>query len=132
MAQILFKNAHLLDPHADALKGGMSVLVEDQLVREVSAKPIKAPKASAIDCKGRTLMPGLIDCHVHALLSEVNIRYLEAIPLTLMTARAATLLRAMIDRGYTTVYEEARLHCGLGDAVAQGLQLERLMFIARR
>jgi len=132
MAQILFKNAQLLDPNANALKGGMSVLVEDELVREVSAKPIKAAKASVIDCKGRTLMPGLIDCHVHALLSEVNIRYLEAIPLTLMTARAATLLRAMLDRGFTTVRDTGGSDWGLRDAVAQGLLPGPRMFIAGR
>ena len=132
MAQTLFKNAHLLDPHADALQGGMSVLVEDEFVREVSAKQIKAPKASAIDCKGRTLMPGLIDCHVHVLLSEVNIRYLEAIPLTLMTARAATLMRAMIDRGFTTVRDTGGADWGLRDGVAQGLLPGPRMFIAGR
>src|SRR5262247_3979306 len=103
MPQILFKNAKLLDPYADGLAGGMSVLVEGETIREVSAKPIKAPKADVIDCKGRTLMPGLIDCHVHAMLSEVNIRQLESIPLTLMTVRAASLARAMLDRGFTTV-----------------------------
>ena len=65
MAQILFKNAKLLDPHADALQGGVAVLVEGDTIREVSAKPIKAPKADVIDCGRRTLMPGLIDCHVH-------------------------------------------------------------------
>ena len=80
MAQILFKNAKLLDPPKDALQGGVSVLVEGETIREVSSKPIKAPKADVIDCKGRTLMPGLIDCHVHVMLSEVNIRYLEADP----------------------------------------------------
>jgi imidazolonepropionase-like amidohydrolase len=132
MAQVLFKNAHLLDPHADALKGGMSVLVENELIREVSAKPIKAPKAAQIDCKGRTLMPGLIDCHVHVLLSEVNIRYLEAIPLTLMTARAATLMRAMIDRGFTTVRDTGGADWGVRDAVAQGLLPGPRMFIAGR
>jgi imidazolonepropionase-like amidohydrolase len=132
MAQILFKNAKLLDPHADALQGGASVLVEDDLVREVSTKPIKASKASAIDCGGRTLMPGLIDCHVHVLLSEVNIRYLEAIPLTLMTARAATLMRAMIDRGFTTVRDTGGADWGLRDGVAQGLLTGPRMFIAGR
>ena len=97
MAQILFKNARLLDPRSDALAGGTSVLVEGEHVREVSTKPIKAAKAAVIDCKGRTLMPGLIDCHVHAMLSEVNIRYLEAIPLTMMTVRAASLARFIQD-----------------------------------
>ena len=132
MAQILFKNAKLLDPYSDALRGGMSVLVEDELIREVSAKPIKAPKAAVIDCKGKTLMPGLIDCHVHAMLSEVNIRYLEAIPLTMMTVRAATLVRAMIDRGFTTVRDTGGADWGLRDSIAQGLLPGPRMFIAGR
>ncbi len=132
MTQILFKNAKLLDPHEDELQGGVSVLVEGDTIREVSSKPIKTKKADAIDCKGRTLMPGLIDCHVHACLSEVNIRYLEAIPLTLMTARASELLRAMIDRGFTTVRDTGGSDWGIRDAVAQGLLTGPRMFIAGR
>src|SRR6266446_5760834 len=132
MAQILFKNANLLDPHADALQGGFSVLVEGESIREVSAKPIRAGNADVIDCKGRTLMPGLIDCHVHVMLSEVNIRYLEAIPLTLMTVRAAALMRAMIDRGFTTVRDTGGADWGVRDGVAQGLLPGPRMFIAGR
>ena len=132
MAQILFKNAKLLDPYADAVQGGMSVLVEGETVREVSAKAIKAPKADVIDCKGRTLMPGLIDCHVHVMLSEVNLRYLEAIPLTMMTVRAAALMRAMIDRGFTTVRDTGGADWGMRDGVAQGHLPGPRMFIAGR
>jgi len=132
MAQILFKNAGLLDPHADAVKGGVSVLVEGDTIREVSAKPIRAAKADVIDCKGRTLMPGLIDCHVHAMLSEVNIRQLEAVPLTMMTVRAASLVRAMIDRGFTTVRDTGGADWGLRDGIAQGLLPGPRMFIAGR
>ena len=132
MAQILFRNAKLLDPHADALQGGVSVLVEGEMIREVSAKPIKAASAAVIDCKGRTLMPGLIDCHVHAMLSEVNIRNLESVPLTMMTVRAASLVRAMIDRGFTTVRDTGGADWGLRDGIAQGLLPGPRMFIAGR
>jgi len=132
MAQILFKNAKLLDPHADALQGGVSVLVEGETIQEISVKPIKAPAADVIDCKGRTLMPGLIDCHVHVMLSEVNIRYLEAIPLTMMTVRAAALMRAMIDRGFTTVRDTGGADWGMRDGVAQGHLPGPRMFIAGR
>ena len=52
-------------------------------------------------------MPGLIDCHVHVFLTEVNIRNLENVPLTLLTARSAELMRGMIDRGFTTVRDTA-------------------------
>ena len=132
MAQILFKNARLLDPRADAIEGGVSVLVDGDTIREVSAKPIKAAKAGVIDCKGRTLMPGLIDCHVHAMLSEVNIRQLESVPLTMMTVRAASLVRAMIDRGFTTVRDTGGADWGLRDGIAQGLLPGPRMFIAGR
>src|SRR6478735_8607222 len=132
MAQIVFRNANLLDPDADALQGGVSVLVEGDLIREVSPKAIKAADADVIDCKGRTLMPGLIDCHVHVMLSEVNIRYLEAIPLTLMTVRAAALMRAMIDRGFTTVRDTGGADWGVRDGVAQNLLPGPRMFIAGR
>ena len=132
MAQILFKNASLLDPRADALQGGSSVLVEGETIREVSTKTIKAAKADVVDCKGRALMPGLIDCHVHAMLSEVNLRYLEAIPLTMMTVRAASLVRAMLDRGFTTVRDTGGADWGLRDGIAQGLLPGPRMFIAGR
>jgi len=132
MAQILFKNAGLLDPRADAIERGVSVLVEGDAIREVSAKTIKAPHADVIDCGGRTLMPGLIDCHVHAMLSEVNIRQLEAIPLTMMTVRAASLVRAMIDRGFTTVRDTGGADWGLRDGIAQGHLPGPRMFIAGR
>ncbi len=43
MAQILFKNAKLLDPRADALEGGVSVLVDGETILEVSAKRSRRP-----------------------------------------------------------------------------------------
>jgi imidazolonepropionase-like amidohydrolase len=106
------------------------VLVEGERICEVSRRPIRAPRARVLDCGGRTLMPGLIDCHVHACLSEVNIRNLEAVPLTLMTARASEALRAMLARGFTTVRDTGGADWGLRDAVAQGLVEGPRMFVA--
>jgi imidazolonepropionase-like amidohydrolase len=119
MGLVLFRNAQLLDRRGPISPTG-SVLVEDDRIREVSSRPIKAAGASVIDCGGRTLMPGLIDCHVHVFLSEVNLRYLESVPLTLMTARAAGLMRAMLDRGFTTVRDAAGADWGIREGVALG------------
>jgi len=44
-----------------------------------------------VDCGKRTLMPGLIDCHVHVIHSEVNVRFMEALPLTRPRYRCAFL-----------------------------------------
>src|SRR5271154_6912699 len=115
-----FKNFELLDPEAVELHGGHELIVEGASIREVSAKPIKAAKASVIDCGKRTLMPGLIDCHVHAIHSEVNVRFMEMLPLTLVTARAATRLRAMLDRGFTTVRDTGGADWGIKTAIETG------------
>jgi len=132
MTQYLFRNVELLDPAQDRLLGGHEVLVEDELVRDVSDRPITAAGATVIDGGGRTLMPGLIDCHVHVYLSEVNIRNLEHVPLTLMTARAAPLMRGMIDRGFTTVRDTGGADWGIKAAVEGGLLPGPRLFISGR
>ena len=132
MAQSLLRNFELLDPEMDTLQGGHEVLIEGDRIKEVSAKPIKAAKAAIIDCGRRTLMPGLIDAHVHVTLSEVYIRQLENIPLTLMTARAIDLMRGMLDRGFTTVRDTGGADWGIKAAVDQGLCAGPRLFIAGR
>src|SRR5437899_4417315 len=121
MAQTLFRNFRMLDPERDELVGGCEILVEGESIREVSERSIRAPDASAVDCGGRTLMPGLIDCHAHVVLSEVFIRQLENVPLTLMTARAVVALKAMLERGFTTVRDTGGADWGLKAAGDQGL-----------
>ena len=132
MPQTLFRNLSLLDPRWNEARGGYEVLVEGELIKEVSAKPIKAPKAEVVDCGKRTLMPGLIDCHVHVFLVEVNIRNLESIPLTLLTARSADLMKAMIDRGFTTVRDTGGADWGIKTAVESGLIPGPRLFISGR
>ena len=132
MSQLLFKNLNLLDPRWNEPRDGYEVLVEGELIKEVSAKPIRAAGARVIDCGKRTLMPGLIDCHVHVFLSEVNIRNLESVPLTLMTARAADLMKGMIDRGFTTVRDTGGADWGIKVAVESGLLPGPRLFISGR
>jgi imidazolonepropionase-like amidohydrolase len=132
MPQIHFKNLSLLDPRWTEARAGYEVLVEGDLIKEVSSKPIKAAKARVVDCGKRTLMPGLIDCHVHVFLSEVNIRNLENVPLTLMTARAADLMKGMIDRGFTTVRDTGGADWGIKAAVDAGLIAGPRLFISGR
>lgn len=129
---ILFQNLNLLDPRWEEPRPGYEVLVEGDRIREVSDKPLKAASATKINCGGRTLMPGLIDCHVHACLVELNIGKMEAIPLTLLTARASQLLRAMIDRGFTTIRDTGGADWGLKQAVDTGILPGPRMFISGR
>jgi imidazolonepropionase-like amidohydrolase len=132
MPLTLFQNAKLLDPTKSDLQDGVAVLVEGGRIREVSPRPIRAAGATVVDVSGRTLMPGLIDCHVHVFLPEVNIRALEAVPLTLLTARAAPLMRAMLDRGFTTVRDTGGADWGIREAVERGYLPGPRLFIAGR
>jgi imidazolonepropionase-like amidohydrolase len=132
MSLVLFRNAKLLDPTKAELEAGVSVLVEDARIREVSPRAIRAAGAAVVDVGGRTLMPGLIDCHVHVFLPEVSIRALEAVPLTLLTARAAPLMRAMLDRGFTTVRDTGGADWGIREAVERGYLVGPRLFIAGR
>jgi imidazolonepropionase-like amidohydrolase len=126
----LFRNFRMLDPERDEIVGGFELLVEDARIREVKDGAIPADNAAVVDCGGRTLMPGLIDSHVHVVLSEVFIRALENVPLTLMTARAMGLMRAMLDRGFTTVRDTGGADWGLKAAVHQGFVPGPRLFIA--
>ena len=129
---ILIRNATLLDPATGSLTESASVVVEGERIREVSAGTINVSATLTLDAGGRTLMPGLIDSHVHVFLSEVNIRALEAIPLTLMTARGAGLMRAMLDRGFTTVRDTGGADWGIREGVAQGHVPGPRLFVAGR
>ena len=130
MAPLLFRNFRLLEPEIGELVDGHELLVEGDTIRELSDGPIRLDSASVIDCGGRVLMPGLIDCHVHVFLVAVNIPSLESVPLTLMTARAASFMRDMIDRGFTTVRDTGGADWGIKAAVDQGAIPGPRLFIA--
>jgi imidazolonepropionase-like amidohydrolase len=42
-----------------------SVLIESGKIRRIYEKPVQVPDAEVIDGSGKTLLPGLIDAHVH-------------------------------------------------------------------
>jgi imidazolonepropionase-like amidohydrolase len=130
MTSYLFHNLRLLDPRQDALRDGMQVLVEDGIVCEVSATPIASSSAERVDLAGRTLMPGLIDAHIHLVLTEVNIRLLSDVPLTLLAAKGSVAARAMLMRGFTTLRDTGGADWGLKAAIDQGLFVGPRVFIA--
>ncbi len=129
MTSYLFKNFEMLDPHMDALQGGLQLLVEGNTIKDVG-KTITSANATVVDCGKKTLMPGLIDSHVHVTLSEVFIRQLENIPLTLMTARSADLMKRMLDRGFTSVRDTGGADWGLREATEKWLIPGPRLFIA--
>ena len=121
MNSILFRNAALFDPARPELVPGVSVLVEGGRIREVSDRPITSASADVVDLKGRTLMPGLIDCHVHVLASAYNLGAVAKLANVLATLRAVPILEGMLMRGFTTVRDAGGADANLVQAVETGL-----------
>ena len=107
----------MLDPARAELQGDHDVLVEDGLIKEVSDRPLQAASARVIDLKGKTLMPGLIDLHVHVIAVELNLAQQVHVPNVLVTFRSAPILRGMLRRGFTTVRDAG----GAGHAFKQAV-----------
>lgn len=128
----LFRNLNLLDPRFEETRGGYEVLVEGGQFKEVSDRPIKSSTAQVIDCGGGTLMPGLIDCHVHVYLSELNVTKLEQVPVSLLAGRAAPRMLAMLNRGFTTVRDTGGADWGIKEAVEKGFLPGPRLFISGR
>ncbi|WP_342067063.1 amidohydrolase family protein [Achromobacter kerstersii] len=132
MASVLFKNANLLDPLQADLLEGHHVLVEDGVIKEVSDKPITSASAQVIDAAGRTLMPGLIDLHVHVLATQLNLSTQGVLPDALVMMRAVPIMAAMLRRGFTTVRDAGGAGWGLKCAVNEGTVKGPRLFISGR
>lgn len=131
-ASVLLRNGLLVDGTSADPQGPVDILVEGTTIREVSDRPIRAESAHCYDLKGRAVMPGLIDCHAHPTLTEMAVMVQEGVPQTLNTVRASTILRGMLDRGFTTIRDAAGGDWGLQQAVAEGQIPGPRMFISGR
>lgn len=68
--QILFTNVNVFDGVNESLIENANVLVQGNLIAEVSTEPLAAANALIIDGGGRTLMPGMHDMHTHIGISR--------------------------------------------------------------
>jgi imidazolonepropionase-like amidohydrolase len=118
--QVLFTNARIVDATGAAPREG-HVLVEDGTIRDVTARPVAAPDRLVLDLRGRTLMPGLIDCHVHVVASMMNLGACAQLPDALAVLRSLPIMKGMLDRGFTTVRDAGGAPYALAQAVEQGL-----------
>jgi imidazolonepropionase-like amidohydrolase len=121
MAAIIFANGALLDGTRSERREGHHVLVDGDRIQEVSDRPITRADAETIDLAGQTLMPGLIDAHVHVIAVDAALARLAEQPLTLVTLQAGRVLEGMLARGFTSVRDAGGADGGLAEAVAQGL-----------
>jgi imidazolonepropionase-like amidohydrolase len=121
---ILFENVRIFDGKSDTLSDGMNVLVRGNTIDKISKDPIPTDRSATpkiIAGGGRTLMPGLIDAHWHAMLVRPT-------PVSALTGDvgynnllAAAEATSTLMRGFTTIRDLGGPAFGLKQAIDEGL-----------
>ena len=105
--QILIENVRVLDHKTASLTIPMNVLISDQKIEKISSASIstKGQEVVKINGKGKTLMPGLIDVHVHMVFGALTMQQMMSADMTeeMLMSKVAEGSQKMLMRGFTSV-----------------------------
>lgn len=105
-SEIVFTNVRVFDGTSDRLSPPTDVLVRGNVIAAIGkdAEP-SAADAVVIDGRGRTLMPGLIDNHVHMMFNSLSPAQMAdpEMGLEKIMRLSAGEAQAMLLRGFTSV-----------------------------
>jgi imidazolonepropionase-like amidohydrolase len=130
MTRIAFIRATVFDSLRGELRPNATVVVEGDTIRDVLQGATQVDDALRIDLAGRTLLPGLIDAHVHVTSTIPDFLKLSMTPASLIAAQSKDILEGMLTRGFTTVRDAAGADHGLVEAVERGHFSGPRLFIA--
>ena len=129
---LVFEHATLLDCTGRDPQPETRVVVDDGRIQRItpSSGPNGPRDARVIDCQGRTLMPGLLDAHVHLAMLELDPLKEAALPPAVLALRIARNIEAALAAGFTTVRDAGGLDWGFKQAVRLGLIRGPRLFIS--
>jgi len=131
-SRIVLMNATLFDSVNGVLRPGACVTIDNDRIVGVSSTSVQGGAGRVIDLAGRTLLPGLIDAHVHVTATITDLFRLSIVPQSLITAQAKDILLGMLTRGFTTVRDACGADAGLVQAIELGYFIGPRLFIAGR
>lgn len=117
---ILFTNVHVFDGVNEERIENANVLVVDNLIAEISSEPLAVANAQIVDGGGRTLMPGLIDAHVHMSITEPIADLRDNFDWMYWGAVSTIEAEKMLLRGFTSVRDAGGPAIGLQKAIDRG------------
>ena len=123
MAKTLIHNGTLIDgTGADPITDG-AVLLENGRITAVGSSDdlSRTTDAERIDAGGGTILPGLIDTHVHMMFEGMNIGEQLTRPFSYNFYRAIPFLRRTLECGITSVRDAGGTDIGVKQAVEDGL-----------
>ncbi|HEX6548007.1 MAG TPA: amidohydrolase family protein [Candidatus Dormibacteraeota bacterium] len=115
----------LFDPETGETTRGAVVVIEEGRVRSAGARDsVAMPRdARRVDAEGLTLLPGLIDCHVH-LRSKGTGRDMDDMlntPPSLWILNTVPAARLTLVAGFTTIRDAGGSPAGVRMAIERGL-----------
>jgi imidazolonepropionase-like amidohydrolase len=117
---IVLHAAHLLDVESGRIASPGEILIEGNAIKEVGAKVTRPANAEIIDLGDTTLLPGLIDAHVHLFLHpgpEDVQTVMESVPQRTITATLAA--RADLLAGFTAERDMGTEGAGSADTAVR-------------
>ena len=118
----LFENVRIFDGKGASLSAPSNVLIKGNIIERISTEPIAAePGVTVIAGNGRTLMPGLIDAHWHAMLIRPNPAQAIVGDVGYNNIAAGVEATDTLMRGFTTVRDVGGPAFGLKAAIDGGL-----------
>lgn len=123
-ALTLFEKVRIFDGKSDTLTGNMNVLIRGNTIETISKDPIPIdgnPLTTVIDGGGRTLMPGLIDAHWHAMLVRPTPAALLSDDVGYLNLVAGAEATDTLLRGFTSVRDVGGPSFGLKRAIDEGV-----------
>ncbi|ARN72922.1 metal-dependent hydrolase family protein [Oceanicoccus sagamiensis] len=133
--QTLFTNVNIFNGVDNKLYDNHFVLIEKNKIKTISATAIKTNKdATVIDGGGRTLMPGLIDAHVHLNLQYLNnpaaIDGVSNMTWEEIGAMAYDASQEYLYSGFTTVRDLCGMHDGMRKHIEAGTLIGPRIYLA--
>ena len=128
---LLIREAHLLDPAAGTLSDRSWMEISGGVIADsgTGTLPAAAADTRVIDAAGATVMPGLVDAHVHLLLTTFDLVDAASWTAGYATVRALAEAGRMLRRGFTTVRDVGGADWGMARALDEGLAVgPRLVF----
>lgn len=130
-ARLLIANAHLLEPANGELSDVSWLEVAEGRIAATGTGPAPAvaDQVRRIDAAGATVLPGLVDAHVHILLTSFDAKEAASWTPGYATVRALREAERMLRRGFTTVRDVGGADHGMAQAIDEGLAVgPRLVF----
>lgn len=118
---LLLTNLRLFDGTGKAPRAGMQVLVTGATITALLPAGEKVDGAQVIDCRGKLVMPGLIDAHWHTMLAAISQVTAMTSDVGYLYLVAAQEARRTLLRGFTAVRDPGGPAFALKRAIDEGI-----------